>query len=130
MSAEPLIFRLLKAFQTLFVVALQLGFFFFLARECLRYADAATSPLLRLLLLMMQLTEDVLRSFGQALKDSVQRGELRLDLSSEDGAPPVTITPSAQGIPSSTSTSTPVGAGAGAGAAAGEGQTPTGPSQR
>lgn len=48
----------------------------------------------------MQLTEDVLRSFGQALKESVQRGELRLDLSSADGeGPPITITPSAQGLP-------------------------------
>ncbi|CAN0233609.1 unnamed protein product [Pylaiella littoralis] len=47
-----------------------------------------------------KLTEDVLRSFGQALKDSVQRGELRLDLSSADGeGPPITITPSAQGLP-------------------------------
>lgn len=39
-----------------------------------------------------QLTEEVLRSFGQALKDSVQRGDLRLDLSS-DGKRGVTVTP-------------------------------------
>lgn len=55
---------------------------------------------LRYMPFFLQLTEDVLRSFGQALKDSVQRGDLRLDLSSEDSAgPPITITPSAQGIP-------------------------------
>lgn len=63
----------------------------------------------RLPLSLSKLTEDVLRSFGQALKDSVQRGDLRLDLSSEDSAgPPVTITPSAQGIrPAATSGEAP-----------------------
>lgn len=60
---------------------------------------------------LLQLTEDVLRSFGQALKDSVQRGDLRLDLSSEDSAgPPVTITPSAQGIRPAAAGGGPAGA--------------------
>ncbi|CBJ29210.1 carboxy-terminal peptidase [Ectocarpus siliculosus] len=62
-----------------------------------------------------KLTEDVLRSFGQALEDSVQRGDLRLDLSSDDGAG-ITITP--------TSTA------AGARPRAGDGGISTGPNRR
>lgn len=65
-------------------------------------------------LVSWQLTEDVLRSFGQALEDSVQRGDLRLDLSSDDGAG-ITITP----------TSTATGARAGDG-----GGISTGPNRR
>lgn len=80
----------------------------------------------------MQLTEDVLRSFGQALKDSVQRGDLRLDLSSEDSAgPPVTITPSAQGIPAAATGGEGGGGGASTTAGGeGRGAKPSEPSNR